>query len=356
MAGAQTRLIDWTGERCVPWGQEVQGIYEHLNRYYFAAPLAEGKRVLDLASGEGYGSAILAERAERVVGVDLDAQSVEHSRGAYALPNLEFVEGDMLDLSAFDDGEFDLVVCFEALEHVGEHDALLRGIGRVLAERGVLVLSTPDRDSYAATLPEPNPFHVKELDRGELKALLARHFAHATLWRQNSLGGSRLARLDDAADGPFEETFVARRDQEWKEDVDVPPMFYIAVASQTVLPEIPSTAYLVDLEWTALQDRAARVAELEQRVAELAAAGPLAPPLPTDGDERAAALDRIAELEQRLVDVAELEQAARERASQLDARIAALTTVIDTMTATRGWRALQVYRRLYAALSDLRSR
>jgi hypothetical protein len=47
------RLIDWTGERCVPWGDEVQGIHEHLHRYRFAASFASGKRVLELASGEG---------------------------------------------------------------------------------------------------------------------------------------------------------------------------------------------------------------------------------------------------------------------------------------------------------------
>ena len=60
MAEPSARLIEWTGERCVPWSDEVQGIYEHLHRYHFAASLAEGKHVLDLASGEGYGSALLA--------------------------------------------------------------------------------------------------------------------------------------------------------------------------------------------------------------------------------------------------------------------------------------------------------
>ena len=66
------RLLEWTGERCVPWVDDLQVLYEHLHRYFFAADLAEGKRVLDLGCGEGYGSAILAERAKDVLGIELD--------------------------------------------------------------------------------------------------------------------------------------------------------------------------------------------------------------------------------------------------------------------------------------------
>ena len=47
------RLIEWTGERMVPWAPDVQVIYEHLHRYWFAASLAAGRRVLDVGSGAG---------------------------------------------------------------------------------------------------------------------------------------------------------------------------------------------------------------------------------------------------------------------------------------------------------------
>lgn len=72
------RLIEWTGERCVPWTGDLQVVYEHYHRYLLARPLVEGKRVLDLASGEGYGAALLAERATQVIGVEIDPASVEH--------------------------------------------------------------------------------------------------------------------------------------------------------------------------------------------------------------------------------------------------------------------------------------
>lgn len=86
-AGAP-RLIEWTGERCVPWTPDVQVVYEHVHRYLWAADLVVGRRVLDLGSGEGFGAALLADAAEHVVGIDIDELTVEHSRLNYEGSNL----------------------------------------------------------------------------------------------------------------------------------------------------------------------------------------------------------------------------------------------------------------------------
>src|SRR6266566_5284789 len=112
----EARLIEWTGERCVPWADDVQLVYEHLHRYHFAAQVVAGKRVLDLASGEGFGGAILAEHAAEIVGVDVDPRTIEHSRRTYGRRNLSFVEGSMVDRPTLPDGPFDVVTCFEAIE------------------------------------------------------------------------------------------------------------------------------------------------------------------------------------------------------------------------------------------------
>ena len=80
---AAPRLIEWTGERCVPWAPDVQVVYEHFHRYMWAARVVKGRRVLDLGSGEGFGAAILAGSAEHVVGVDVDERTVEHSKLNY---------------------------------------------------------------------------------------------------------------------------------------------------------------------------------------------------------------------------------------------------------------------------------
>src|SRR5205823_1362564 len=133
------RLIEWTGERCVPWGPDVQVVYEHFLRYRWAAEIVSGRRVLDLASGEGFGAAILAESAESVVGVDIDEQTVEHSRLNYDGPAIDFQVGDARDLSGFEVASFGAVVAFEMIEHVDEHARVLDEITRVLEPGGLLI-------------------------------------------------------------------------------------------------------------------------------------------------------------------------------------------------------------------------
>lgn len=117
------RLIDWTGERCVPWTDDLQVIYEHYHRYAFAARFVAGKRVLDLASGEGYGGALLARTAAEVVGLEIDPRTVEHARTRY--PGSRFEVGSITDPKALDGETFDVITCFEAIEHVDAQDKLM---------------------------------------------------------------------------------------------------------------------------------------------------------------------------------------------------------------------------------------
>src|SRR5271156_3423482 len=89
-AGAP-RLIDWTGERCVPWAPDVQVVYEHFHRYLWAAQLVTGRRVLDLGSGEGFGAALLSDAATEVVGIDIDETTVEHASLNWGSDRLSFL-------------------------------------------------------------------------------------------------------------------------------------------------------------------------------------------------------------------------------------------------------------------------
>ncbi len=123
-AGAP-RLIEWTGERCVPWAPDVQVVYEHFHRYMWAARVVAGRSVLDVGSGEGFGAAILAGSATHMVGLDVDERTVEHSRLNYGAANPEFQVGDALDLSGFEDGGFGAVVAFEIVEHVQDRELAL---------------------------------------------------------------------------------------------------------------------------------------------------------------------------------------------------------------------------------------
>nr|MDQ3936654.1 class I SAM-dependent methyltransferase [Actinomycetota bacterium] len=244
--GGAPRLIEWTGERCVPWAPDVRVVYEHYHRYLWAAELARDRRVLDLGSGEGYGSAILAATAGHVHGLDVDERTVEHARLNYSAPNLEFSVGSALDLSRFEEGEFDLVVAFEVIEHVEEQERLLDEAARVLAPGGALVVSTPERRVYAEERAEANPFHERELTESELQELLGRRFPRVALWGQSPTTGSRIAALGDAAPDRGAAVALTRTGHEWAEAGELAPTYLIAVASRGPLELPPRESTLHD--------------------------------------------------------------------------------------------------------------
>jgi ubiquinone/menaquinone biosynthesis C-methylase UbiE len=174
--------MEFTGERYVP-ALKGQIYYEHLHRYAIAARFCAGKRVLDIASGEGYGAALLAQTAADVVGVDLDEDSVEHARRTYYASNLRFLRGCVTEIPLAD-ASIDVVASFETIEHVVEHERMLDELRRVLAPGGVVVLSSPNKLVYSDGPSFSNPFHVKELYFSELRDLLVRRFRHVALYGQ----------------------------------------------------------------------------------------------------------------------------------------------------------------------------
>ena len=82
-----TPALPFDGERFTP--ECVREMwYEHWHRYVFAQDFVAGKRVLDLACGEGYGADLLARTASSVVGVDISEAAIAHARARYDRPGL----------------------------------------------------------------------------------------------------------------------------------------------------------------------------------------------------------------------------------------------------------------------------
>ena len=196
--------LPFTGERFVPGSPDAKGEmwYEHWHRYHYVLPLVTGKNILDVACGEGYGSALMSRRAAQVCGVDVSAEAVAHGRGAYAdRANLELIEASCTRLP-FEAASFDAVVSFETIEHIHEQAAFLDEVKRVLKPDGVLILSSPNKAEYSDKRGASNAFHVKELYRPELEALLAPRFAHTRWLSQRNAFVSLIApEKPDAAAG-----------------------------------------------------------------------------------------------------------------------------------------------------------
>jgi glycosyltransferase involved in cell wall biosynthesis/ubiquinone/menaquinone biosynthesis C-methylase UbiE len=184
--------MEFTGERFVP---EVHGNIEleHLHRYLLACKVATGKVVLDIASGEGYGSAMLAKVAHQVIGVDISQEAVTHAQAKYQAPNIEFRIGSCSAIP-LENNSVDVIVSFETIEHHDEHDAMMQEIKRVLRPSGVLVISSPDKFEFTSAFGSTNAHHVKELYREEFTKLLEEYFKNHIIYGQKVIYGSAIFR------------------------------------------------------------------------------------------------------------------------------------------------------------------
>jgi SAM-dependent methyltransferase len=246
VARADTGDLEFTGERCVPGAASDDVFYEHMHRYLLARTVTAGRDVIDLGSGEGYGSALLAESANSVVGVDTDAASIAHARSHYARSNLRFLQASAIDIPELAEASFDVAVCFEMIEHISQHDELLINVKRLLRPDGLLVISSPDRDVYT-TDTYHNPFHVRELSRDEFKALLAKFFQLHVLYSQTFSAGSRMSQdSEPSATATFQDFVGHRSEAVWTSDETERLPYLVAVASDRDLPPLPSVSHLHD--------------------------------------------------------------------------------------------------------------
>jgi SAM-dependent methyltransferase len=164
---------------------------EHRGRYLWAAQLAEGRKVLDAGCGTGYGTEILAAAgAQRAVGVDISQDAIEAARAYSSGSSSEFLLGNLHELP-FEDGAFDLAICFEAIEHIEDQHLAISELRRILGSTGLLAISSPNRNVY----PGGNPHHIHEYVPEELKGALESEFTNVRLYRQSSWLGAAV--LDD---------------------------------------------------------------------------------------------------------------------------------------------------------------
>lgn len=218
-----------TGERFIP-GMLGMIELEHIHRYALAMSLAQGKDVLDIASGEGYGSKLLSSVAREVVGIDICPETVAYATASYATDNLSFQICDCADIP-FESASFDLVVSFETIEHHDRHDEMLAEIARVLKPNGFLIISSPNKSVYSDLPGSHNPFHVKELYLDEFESLLQRYFPNVQLYGQRASPTSVVVPLNPV-DAVFSQFMEADSGIGYSASMEM-PVYYIAVAGRS---------------------------------------------------------------------------------------------------------------------------
>ncbi|HVO60892.1 MAG TPA: methyltransferase domain-containing protein [Terriglobales bacterium] len=235
--------LDWTGERMVT-GQTGAIEAEHYHRYFVARELCRSLDVLDVASGEGQGSAFLAQTARKVVGVEIDPQSVEHAISTYRSSNLRYIVGDAAKLP-IDDRSVDAVISFETIEHLSDHRQFLAEVKRVLRPNGFLLISTPDVNAYSASGAESNSFHARELTEAEFRATLSASFRNVQLIRQRAMSGSVI--LPDATESVANPLAIfEQRDRLTYEAAShlLRATYLLALASDQALPAVGVSLFM----------------------------------------------------------------------------------------------------------------
>jgi SAM-dependent methyltransferase len=172
--------LSLTGERTLPdVPEENYWFRRHLAVYEWIAARCIGRRVVDMACGEGYGSEVLSRGAASVVGVDANPEAFEHARLRYVRDNLRFERGLVETWSS----ECDALVFLQTIEHVFDADAVLEHFKAMLAPDGVVYVTTPNVLTLAPAGAEKsgNPWHLKEYRPEEFRALCATHFSSVEL-------------------------------------------------------------------------------------------------------------------------------------------------------------------------------
>jgi ubiquinone/menaquinone biosynthesis C-methylase UbiE len=289
---------------------------EHIGRYRWATPLVAGRTVLDAGCGTAYGATILAAAgALSVEGVDI-AEDVVRIVQPHVPESVNLKVADVQQLP-FDDGVFDVVVCFEVLEHLDDAEEAVREFARVLTKGGFVAVSSPNRTVY----PTGNPHHKHEFLPEELRLLLDQHFEFVDLYRQQAwLASAVLTESDYVSEAT--ELADARLHKVARAELGT-EMYTVAVAGSAPLPLAPAEAVLTSRPGTPLTMEDA----LKERVT-------------TDGqgeqgagkDEVADTRDRMSKLEARLREATSREKNLERCRSELSERVGELEASLREAT------------------------
>lgn len=231
------KKLDFTGERLTTVLHN-NTMLEHLHRYAIAMDYVTGKVVLDVASGEGYGTNLLSKKANKIYGVDISSEAIKFSREKYKNDNITFIQAEAINIP-LPDQNIDVIVCFETIEHHDKHNEMLTEFKRILKPDGILIISSPDKLYYSDIPKFYNSFHVKELYKHEFETLIKSYFKETQLLYQKAFQASLVT-----SDKLIGEAIIFKGSYENIENIGTNAYIYnIAIASDKLLPTVQPSSF-----------------------------------------------------------------------------------------------------------------
>jgi SAM-dependent methyltransferase len=325
--------MEFTGERYLPDIDWPEISYEHWHRYCYALQYARDKIVLDIASGQGYGTDLLAEVAARAVGVELDKEVVRYALNRFTRPNLQFCPGAAQSIPIEGRHIFDLAVSFETIEHLNEEDQekFGRELKRLLKPDGLLLMSTPNKLYYSDKQSYKNPFHLKEFYPDEYLAFLSKLFKHTHLVAQRVYPVSYIWQLRGPALPATEYQLAYSCGSYNALTEDRKELLYmIAVCSDADIPE-PGPSLLVDASERATRFRANQLIQKERELQAVSAQNSETKRFAEHVSDRLSSLYEVSALHSRQIEQVKnaLEEASARHSRQIDQ----LNKVLDEASA-----------------------
>jgi ubiquinone/menaquinone biosynthesis C-methylase UbiE/uncharacterized coiled-coil protein SlyX len=314
-------VFEWTGEQFLPAIKDASDVYQHLHRYLYASELLKGKRVLDLASGDGSGSNILAQTAASVVAIVADERIAEHAGERYKKPNLRFISGNT------DDQGFDAAVWFDILEPIEDHCPLLADVKRVLKQDGLFIVSVRVDEA------------TKDITLQRLHQSLTAQFKRVDFFGQAIYAGSSIWPIESGAARILREIVMARDDADEfvaiRGELRVPSSL-IAVAGDSPVTVQAGGSLFVDQRNELLKDKDKNIQELlESRAYQVKA-------LESCNSQLAERRESLASLQQAYAwHKSQIESLSKAR-DYLDSEISHYRNVVDSNGQALQWRTSQV--------------
>ena len=317
--------------------------WAHLSIYRFALPFAIGRRVLDVGTGTGYGTAYLARHgASGVLGFDVSNDAVAYARHRFAGDPVTYEVADLNDPLPVGDAVFDLVFSSNVFEHVGNIDGLVAECARVVRPEGAVMIAVPPILSAQALADDiRSPFHVHHIPPTAWHAKLSRFFSTVHCHKHIGAGiWSDDARMLAESTAPAEQVTIRETDFAFPEvtidELNTPPgITAIFVCRMPRAEPGPETlAERTPAAWREGTAAAQAIAEL--RAALAAARRTHAMPAPSPGTGESAA-------------AWPLEAGEEHEIMWLRAHLAAARARVTAIEASTSWRLMAPVRRLVEA-------